>query len=135
MKIKIRFLIIVMICAMVFTYSSCSSNYADKIISPQITAAVGYNPIIITVSRSIPMSDITMYFASRGGAEFIRAREIIIYNPVAITGEFGGEIGGKIAWVAAIKPIGNNLIVSIPSDADYHICIDGQCITLKKEVK
>jgi len=136
MRNKTRFLLVtIMCCVMVFICSGCSGNYADKIISPQITATVGHNPVITTVSREIPMSNIKLYFASRGGAEFIGPREIIIYNPVAITGEYGGKIGGRIAWAVAMRPVGNNIIISIPSDADYHIYIDGRCITLKKEVE
>lgn len=133
---KVRFLVALLACAVILICSGCAGGkYADKLISPQMTAVVGPDPIITTVSREIPMSNIMMYFASRGGAEFIGERKIIIYDPVAITGEFGGKIGNKIAWVVSMRVMDNNIILGIPSDADYHICIDGRCITLGKEIE
>lgn len=130
-----KVLIGLMMCVAVLI-SGCDGNYMDKVISPQITAAVGPDPIITTVSRSVPIvSDTAIYFASRGGAELIGAREIVIYDPVAVTGDFGGIIGDRMAWAVFMEAKDNNLIITIPSDADHHVCIDGQCIAIEKEIK
>ncbi len=91
--------------------------------------------VVTTITRKVPkMKDSTISFASRGGAEVKEGtRTLIIYDPIAVTGTFGGQAAGMMIWTVPMKIREGNIIIEIPTDTDYKVCIGDQCRTFLGE--